>query len=79
MSGSLNDHSMINGHDNEMPLACRDEGQIILTKRRFVNRSVRLCPQMIALAQWSIGVKLKRHSAVDSSIRRAMMRALKVL
>jgi len=44
---------MTNGHDNEMPLACRDEGQMILTKRRFVNRGVRLCPQMIAPAQLS--------------------------
>jgi len=69
----------INHRDNEMSLAYRDEGQIILTKRRFVNRGVRLCPRMIAPAQLSIGVKLKRHSAVDSSIRRAMMRALKVL
>jgi hypothetical protein len=71
--------SMIKGRDNEMSPACRDEGQIILTKCRFVNRGVRLYPQMIALAQWSIGAKLKRQSAVDSSIRRAMMRALKVL
>jgi hypothetical protein len=44
---------MINGHDNEMPLACRDEGQIILIKRRFVNRGVSLCQQMIAPAQLS--------------------------
>jgi hypothetical protein len=44
---------MINSHDNEMPLACRDEGQMILTERRFVNRRVRLCPQMIAPAQLS--------------------------
>jgi len=44
---------MINDHDNEMSLACRDEGQIILTRRRFVNRGVRLCPQMIATAQLS--------------------------
>jgi hypothetical protein len=44
---------MINGHDNETPLARRDEGQMILTKRRFVNRGVRLCPQMIAPAQLS--------------------------
>ena len=44
---------MINGRDNEMSLACRDEGQIILTKRRFVNRGVRLCPRMIAPAQMS--------------------------
>jgi hypothetical protein len=44
---------MINGHDNEMPPACLDEGQIILTKRRFVNRRLRLCPQMIAPAQLS--------------------------
>jgi hypothetical protein len=44
---------MINDHDNEMPLACRDEGQMILTKRRFVNRGVRLYPQMIAPAQLS--------------------------
>jgi len=43
----------INGRDIEMSLACRDEGQIILTKRRFVNRGVRLCPQMIATAQLS--------------------------
>jgi len=44
---------MINGRDNEMSLACRDEGQIILTKRHFVNRGVRLCPRMIAPAQMS--------------------------
>jgi hypothetical protein len=42
---------MINGH--EMPPACRDEGQMILTKRRFVNRCVRLCHQMIAPARLS--------------------------
>jgi len=44
---------MIKDRDNEMSLACRDEGQIILTRRRFVNRGVRLCPQMIAPAQLS--------------------------
>ena len=44
---------MINGRDNEMSLACRDEGQIILTERRFVNRGVRLCLRMIAPAQLS--------------------------
>ena len=44
---------MISGSDNEMSLACRDEGQIILTKRRFVNRGARLCPRMIAPAQLS--------------------------
>jgi hypothetical protein len=43
----------INDRDNEMSLACRDEGQIILTKRRFVNRGVRLCPRVIAPAQLS--------------------------
>jgi hypothetical protein len=43
----------INGRDNEMSLACRDEGQIILTKRRFVNRGVSLCAQIIAPAQLS--------------------------
>jgi hypothetical protein len=36
-----------------MPLAYRDEGQIILIKRRFVNRGVSLCQQMIAPAQLS--------------------------
>jgi hypothetical protein len=44
---------MIECRDNEMSPACRDEGQIILTKRRFVNRGVILCPQMIAPAQLS--------------------------
>jgi hypothetical protein len=44
---------MINGHDNVMPLAYRDEGQMILIKRRFVNRGVSLCQQMIAPAQLS--------------------------
>jgi len=44
---------MIKDRDNEMSLACHDEGQIILTRRRFVNRGVRLCRQMIATAQLS--------------------------
>jgi hypothetical protein len=39
---------MIKGRDNEMSPACRDEGQIILIKRRFVNRGVLLYPQKIA-------------------------------
>jgi hypothetical protein len=37
---------MINDRDNVILPACRDEGQIILTKARFVNRVVRLCQQL---------------------------------
>jgi hypothetical protein len=37
---------MINDHGNAMLPACRDEGQIILTMERFVNRVVRLCPKL---------------------------------
>jgi hypothetical protein len=37
----------MNDRDNVMSPACRDEGQIILTKRRFVNRLVRLCQRLI--------------------------------
>jgi hypothetical protein len=47
MSGSLSNPSVINDRDNVMSLACRDEGQIILTKRRFVNLVVRLCRRSI--------------------------------
>jgi hypothetical protein len=43
----------INGRDIDMSLARRDEGQIILTKRRFVNWGARLCARMIAPAQLS--------------------------
>jgi len=42
---------MINASDISLSLAYRDEGQIILTRRRFVNRGVRLCARMIAPAQ----------------------------
>jgi hypothetical protein len=47
MSGSLSNPKVINDRDNVMSPACRDEGQIILTKRRFVNRVVRLCRRSI--------------------------------
>jgi hypothetical protein len=42
---------MINNGDIVMSLACRDEGQIILTMPRFVNRVVRLYQNSIAPAQ----------------------------
>jgi hypothetical protein len=44
---------MINDRDTKMSPACRDEGQMILIARHFVNRVVSLCQRLIAPAHWS--------------------------
>jgi hypothetical protein len=44
---------VIPDRDNVMSPACRDEGQIILTKRRFVNRVVRLSRRSIEASHCS--------------------------
>ena len=45
--------NMIKDRDNVMSPACRDEGQMILTRSGFVNRLVPLCQRLIAPAHLS--------------------------